>query len=89
MTDDRFNSIKSYEGPATKAFAITPSDTVDLTLLTRGIYTGIGGTLVCILAEDSAEVTLNSVPAGIILPLRVKRVKSTGTTASMGLIGLD
>jgi len=75
------------DSPAQKAFAITPNDTTDLAVTTRAIYTGAGGTIVCTLAGDSSSVTFTNVPAGSILPIRVMRVLSTGTTA-VGLIGL-
>lgn len=88
MADLYANHSPGLDAPAQKAFAITPDDGNDLALTTRAIYTGKGGTLVCILLEDSAEVTFASVPAGMILPIRVKRVKATGTTASMDLVGL-
>jgi len=72
-----------------KALAVTPSDTVDLTLgPTRGIYGG--GTacnLAVILADDTAAVTLAGVAAGAFMPLRVKRVMATNTTCT-GIVGL-
>ncbi len=76
------------DSPASRAFAITPNDSTDLADVTRGLHTGSGGTIVLILNEDTASVTLSGVPGGVILPLRVKRVLATGTTASMNLIGL-
>lgn len=76
------------DSPAQKAFSITPDDSNDLATVTRAVYTGKGGTLVCILADDSTEVTFSSVPSGQVLPLRVRRVKATGTTAAMDLVGL-
>lgn len=88
MADSFSNNAKGLDSPASKAFAITPADGTDLASVTRGIYTGTGGTLVCVLADDSSTVTFSNVPAGIVLPLRIKQVYSTGTTASMGLIGL-
>jgi len=85
---DQFESFaRGVEAPAYNAFAITASNSTDLSFVTRGIYTGTGGTLVCILAGDSASVTFGDIPAGIILPLRVKRVLAAGTTAT-GLVGL-
>lgn len=63
-------------------FAITPNDSTDLTTFTRGLYTGSGGAISLILADDSVELTLSNVPAGAILPLFVKRVRFTGTTAT-------
>jgi len=81
------NGKSNLESPATQAFAITPSDSTDLAQVTRAIYTGTGGDITCILADDTSSVTFQFVPAGAILPLRVKRILSTGTTSS-GMIGL-
>lgn len=75
------------DSPALSAFAITPSDSVTLTTLTRAIYVGGSGNLVVVMRNDSAAVTLKLVPAGSILPIRVKQVLSTGTTCS-DLVGL-
>lgn len=75
------------DSPASYAFAITPNDSADLAYVTRGIYVGTAGALVVILVRDSAEVTFAGVPAGTLLPLCVKRVKATGTTAT-NLVGL-
>ena len=80
--------MKQYEiYSASSAFAITPNDSTDLEHTTRAIYTGSGGDIARILVDDSASVTLSVVPAGVILPVQVKRILSTGTTSS-GMIGL-
>lgn len=76
-----------HSAPARKAFTISPSDSSELTYVTRGIYTGAGGAIAVILVDDTSSVTFANVPAGIVLPLRARQVKSTGTTAT-GLIGL-
>jgi hypothetical protein len=88
MADNFVAHSAGLDSPASKAFAITPNDSTDLADVTRGLYTGTGGTIVCILNGDSASVTFTNVPAGTVLPLRVKRVLATGTTSSMALIGL-
>ena len=61
---------------------MTPNDSTDLTAATRGLYVGVSGDVVVIMADDSAAVTITGLAAGVVHPLRVKRVKSTGTTAS-------
>lgn len=67
--------------PITKAAAVTPSDTVDLTTPTRGIYIGGAGNLkVDTLGGDT--VTFNALAVGVIHWIQVKRVYSTGTTAT-------
>ena len=73
---------------ARKALALTPSDSTDLALgPTRGLWNGTGTscTIGVMLADDSAGVTLSNVPAGP-LPLRVKRLMSTGTSCT-GIVG--
>lgn len=88
MADIFSTHSSALDSPARAGFAIVPDDNNDLAQTTRALYTGKGGTLVCILADDSVEITFSSVPAGQILPLRVRRVKATGTTVSMDLVGL-
>jgi hypothetical protein len=77
----------SGQGSSASAFAITPSDTVDLTYPTRAIYVGVGGNLAVIMGDDSAAVTLVGVIAGKIYPFAVKRVMVTNTTATT-LVGI-
>lgn len=72
---------------ATKAWAITPNDGADLDLITRALYVGGAGDVSVILRDDSGAVTLVAVPAGSLLPIRVKRVRATGTTAT-SIVGL-
>ena len=76
---DGFNSTIS--GPAKDAAAVTPSDSNDLGTFARALYIGGGGDLHVTMAGGS-EVTFEDVPAGSTLPIRVKRVHATGTTAS-------
>lgn len=73
--------------PAQQAFAVTPSDSVDLSLVTRGIYVGAGGDLRVLLLGNSSPVTFSNLAGGISHPLRIRRVYATGTTAT-GLIGV-
>jgi len=59
---------------------ITPSDANDLAAITRGIYVGTGGDLAVHDTEGTA-VTFVGLAAGMVHPLRVRRVLNTGTTA--------
>jgi hypothetical protein len=73
------------DGPLSNAWnlaAVTPHDTNELTYTARALYIGGAGDVALIAGGDSAAVTLASVPAGTILPIRAKVVKSTGTTAT-------
>lgn len=58
---------------------ITPHDTNDLTVWTRQIKITTSGNLVVVWA-DGTETT-EAVTAGEVYDWRIKRVKSTGTTA--------
>jgi hypothetical protein len=62
--------------------AVTPSDTDELTYVTRALYIGGDGN-VCVIGKDnSAAVTFVGLKAGAILVGRFKQVKSSGTTAT-------
>jgi hypothetical protein len=85
---DTFSAFTGgLDAPATKGFAITPDDDTDVPSVTRGLYVGGAGTVVVVLAGDSGAVTFVGATAGSVLPIRVKRVLSTGTTAT-SLVGL-
>jgi hypothetical protein len=72
--------------PAQHGFAITPADGTDLPSETRGLWVGASGDLVLVLASGD-EVTIAGVPGGTLLPLRIRRIRATGTGASQ-LVGL-
>lgn len=65
----------------TRAEAVTPHNTNELTNVSRAIYVGTGGNVVVVM-QGGAEVTLAGVEASTWLPIRIKKVKLTGTTAS-------
>jgi len=69
------------DSPAESAFSITPADDSDLSHVTRGLYVGTSGDVKVDMANGDT-VTFNSMSAGVVHWLRVKRVYSTGTTAS-------
>ena len=70
-----------YDDPGDRLTLVTPSDSTDLTGA-RGVYVGTAGNVALMAIGDSAAVTFTAVPAGTILPIRIKRVMSTNTTAS-------
>lgn len=78
----------TIEGPAIRAAAVTPSDSTDLTFVTRGLYVGAGGDVSVDMAETGTSIVFVGVPTGTLLPVRVKRVRSTGTTAT-SIVALD
>lgn len=67
--------------PAANAEAVTPSNTLELAAVSRALYVGGAGNVkVVTLGGDT--VTLVGATAGEIIPIRVKQVLSTGTTAT-------
>ena len=63
------------------AAAVTPSDSVDLPQFSV-IYVGGAGNVKVTTAQGSV-VTFSGVNAGTVIPVRVRRVWSTGTTATL------
>ena len=76
--------VNTEPNASTHGEAVTPSNTVDLTSLTKGLFVVGAGDLKVTFAEDAddAPVTLLAVAAGSYLDFSVKRVWATGTTAT-------
>ena len=67
--------------PGEHAAAVVPHDSTLLTNVTRALYVGGAGNVSVLMAGDET-VTLTGVPAGTLLPIRVRRVNATSTTAT-------
>lgn len=67
---------------------ITPSDTEDLANVSKGIVVCATGNVVVIPVNNADEetITFTAVPAGFIVPYFIRRVLSTGTTATVASI---
>lgn len=78
MTEFTSSSLKA--DPARNAAAVTPDDDTDLAKATRALYVGVDGDVRVRMPDDS-DVTFAAL-AGSILPVAVKRVLLTGTTAT-------
>lgn len=61
--------------------AVTPSDSTDFDTICRAIYVGGAGNVVAV-RHDGTAVTFTGVPAGTVLPIAVRRINSTSTTAT-------
>jgi hypothetical protein len=84
---DRYGDLATgLESPASHGFAVTPNDGVDLPDITRAVYVGGSGVLNVILLSG-ADLSLAGVAGGTVLPLRIRRIKATGTTAT-AIVGL-
>lgn len=81
LTDTLWNFARHFLGPGTKFAAITESDTVDIPL-TRAIYVGGAGDVVAVDADGTAT-TFSGVPAGTLLPIRVRRINAATTATLM------
>ncbi len=55
----------------------------DLAFFTRGIYIGVSGDVVVMMAAESNVVTFKNVPAGQILPIRIRQLRAGTTAASV------
>lgn len=83
MSDDYAGLTGGLESPPKNVALITPHDSNDLTKATRGISFGTAGDLkVITLGGQTVTIPADSLAAGIIHPLRVTRVYSTGTDAA-------
>jgi hypothetical protein len=77
---DRFPEDSVFT-QARRVRAVTPDNDNDLaTGVCKALLIGVAGTVSVIAADDTDAVTL-TVEAGV-LPVRVRRVRATGTTAT-------
>lgn len=70
----------------TKAAAVVPSDTDDLTFPGIGLYVGVTGDVKITTLEDDT-ITMVGLVAGLWHPIHAKKVFSTDTTATSILVG--
>lgn len=78
--------MSAKSDPSPEFFAVTPSDTVNFSRVTRGVYVGGEGNVSAVPLVGDA-VTFTAVPAGTILPISASRINATGTTAT-AIVGL-
>ena len=73
----------SFGDPADRVAAVTPSDSTDLTGV-RGLYVGgAGDVVVRMVNAPTTTVTISTVAAGTILPVRVTRVMAATTATAI------
>lgn len=79
---DQFSKFSNnLESPSKHAAAVTPSNSTDLEYASRALYVGSSGN-VQITTVGGETVMLANINAGSLVPIRVSRVWSTGTTAT-------
>lgn len=80
---DRFRDLPTdLASPANVAVQIVPSDSSDLAVSTRALYVGGEGNVTVTMVGSDTPVTFVGLGAGMIYPLRIRRVHATGTTAA-------
>lgn len=70
----------SLSGPATDLFPVTPDDASDLSEIAVALYVETAGTVSIVTAKGLSRSL--SVAANSILPVGVRRVHATGTSAT-------
>lgn len=80
----KFNPIDGVplDVPGESAYAVTPSNSVDLAFPTRGIYVGATGDVRVNMVTTGTAIDFLSLAAGVLHPLRVSRIYASGTTAT-------
>jgi hypothetical protein len=81
MADIFANFAAGLSSPFEHGAAVTPSDSVDLTQVTRALYVGGAGDVTLITAGGDTAL-FKAVPVGTTLNVRAARVTATGTTAT-------
>jgi hypothetical protein len=64
-----------------KATPITPSDATDLPQVTEAVWVGGAGVVAAVMPDQSV-VNFTCI-AGTVLPLKVRRINATNTTATL------
>ena len=80
-TDLHAGATEGVMAPADNAVAVTKHDTTELTYVSRGIYVGGAGDMT-VLTLGGETTQFVGIAAGTLLPIRVRRVNSTGTTVT-------
>lgn len=80
--------VRDLASFGTKARVVTPHDTNDLDPYAKTIVVTAAGNLVILPMKnaDGVTVTFTNAPVGFIPPYSVRRVLSTGTTASVATV---
>lgn len=87
MQDPFAAHVAGLTAPATRSEVVSPSDSEELATVTRGLYVGQTGNIrLRLLSGDT--VTFANMQGGVLYPIRVRQVFSTGTTAT-GIVGLS
>lgn len=81
MSDPFAGYTSGLESPLSNGFDVTPNDTTDLLTSTRAIMVTASGD-VAIQFVDGGELVLPNLQAGQVYPMRARKIKIAGTTAT-------
>lgn len=73
------NRARSISGPATDAFPVLPDDNTDLERIAIALYIETGG--IVVVDTVAGETRTIAVADFSVLPVGIRRVRATGTTA--------
>lgn len=83
MADDFATNQPGLQSPPAHVALVTPSDGSDLEKVTRGVSFVAAGDLAVVTAGgETVTIPSGALAAGIMHPLRLARIKATGTTAT-------
>lgn len=68
--------------PIVQGRAVTKSDTTVIPL-TRGLWVGVGGSVVVTEADGTTQTTYAGVPSGYLLPVQCVQVRDATTASSI------
>ena len=72
---------RDLSSPAANALTVTPSDSAEIPLC-RALWIGVGGNVTVVCEDGAASVLFAGAGAGQVIPVRCRKVLSTGTTAT-------
>ena len=83
MTKDEINREQDSQLlPSRKTFPITPSDTVELPEIPKGIYIGTGGDVTLRSLHGTEDVTYRNLGDASYIYVNASYIRQTGTTAT-------
>lgn len=82
---DRFVRKDTLTSPARRMFVVTPHATNEIKPLPKALRFNAAGNVTLRAVDDTADVTI-AVTVGMVLNVRVKHVRATGTTVAANSI---
>lgn len=84
---DAYSNVNGLTDQGRKAIAVAPNDSTDLTDIPKALYIGTAGDISVDPVDGPGTAVIFKVGQGVFDAVRVKRVRTTGTTAA-AIIGI-